>query len=290
MELNFVFVLPEDHTSPSGGNLYNHFLLRALRDEGLSFETTDLHEALNHAQRGAPGVYWVDSLYLSCLDELVMKRSPGQDIFFIVHHLPSLEPTRDEQVATLSEAQEQDILGQMTGFLVTSPFTKEVLVRRKLVSKPILVVPPALCLSPSGKKTEAAGFRGLMVSNLIRRKGILEFLEEPGRRLLRGDRFGIQVAGRFDIEPCYAEACLGIEVHSFRVAILATMNYRSMRFHPQEEEDLEYVGLYERHMRRRQDFGFAMGPGCSDIMITGLEETGYEVRSGKSIWIITSAV
>ncbi len=177
----------------------------------------------------------------------------------------------------------------MTGFLVTSPFTKDVLVRRKLVSKPILVVPPALCLSPSGKKTEAAGFRGLMVSNLIRRKGILEFLEEPGRRLLRGDRFGIKVAGRFDIEPCYAEACLGIEVHSFRVAILATMNYRSMRFHPQEEEDLEYVGLYERHMRRRQDFGFAMGPGCSDIVITGLEEMGYEVRSGKSICIITSA-
>lgn len=79
------------------------------------------------------------------------------------------------------------------------------------------------------------------------------------------------------------------EVHSFRVAILATLNYRSMRFHPQEEEDLEYVGLYERHMRRRQDFGFAMGPDCSDIMITRLEEMGYEVRSGKSIWIITSA-
>lgn len=210
MELNFVFVLPEDHASPSGGNLYNHFLLRALRDEGLSFETADLHEALNHAQRGAPGVYWVDSLYLSCIDELVMKRSPGQDIFFIVHHLPSLEPTRDEQVVTSSEAQEQDILAQMTGFLVTSHFTKEVLVRRKLVSKPILVVPPALCLSPSGKKTEAAGFRGLMVSNLIRRKGILEFLEELGRRLSRGDRFKIQVAGRFDIEPCYAEACVGI--------------------------------------------------------------------------------
>lgn len=76
---------------------------------------------------------------------------------------------------------------------------------------------------------------------------------------------------------------------SYRLPILATINYRSMHFQPQEEDDFEYIGLYERHMRRHQDFGFAMGPNCSDIMIAWLQDRGYEVRSGESIWIVTSA-
>lgn len=210
MEPNFVFVLPEDHTSPSGGNLYNRFLLQALGDEGLSLEVADFRQALNYARSDVQRTYWVDSLYLSSLEELLGKRSPGGDVFFIAHHLPSLEPTRDDHRSTVSAAEEQAILGQVTGFLVTSPFTKEVLVRRNLIDKPILVVPPALCISPSGRGTEATGFRGLMVSNLIHRKGILEFLEELGDRVLPDDGFEIRIVGRFDIEPPYAEACVRV--------------------------------------------------------------------------------
>jgi len=185
LEPNLVFILPEDHTSPSGGNLYNHFLLQALRKVGLFFKTVDFHQGLEHAQKGFPGVYWVDSLYVGSIEELLMSRSPEQDIFLIIHHLPSLEPTDNDHVVAVSAAEEQDILKRMTGFLVTSAFTKDTLLCRKLLDKPILVVPPALCIHPSGRKTEAVGFKGLMVSNLIKRKGILEFLENLGKRLLQ---------------------------------------------------------------------------------------------------------
>lgn len=78
------------------------------------------------------------------------------------------------------------------------------------------------------------------------------------------------------------------QLSSYHIPIYATLNFTSMLFEPQSEEDLEYIHLYEQHMRRRQDFGFAMGPDCSDRMITLLENMGYAISFGKSIWIIRS--
>lgn len=79
------------------------------------------------------------------------------------------------------------------------------------------------------------------------------------------------------------------ELCCFGIPIFATMNYRSMRFQPQQERDAAYIGVYERHMQRPRDVGCAVGRDCSDMMITCLEGMGYEVRSGSSTWIITSA-
>lgn len=208
MKGDLIFVLPEDHASPSGGNLYNQFLLQALREEGLSLSIADFDQSLEHAAKGLPGIFWVDSLYLSRVGRLLRNRLPRQDIFLIIHHLPSLGPAEDDAVIAARVAEEQGILRQATGFLVTSTFTRDILVSRKLLNRPILVVPPALCIAPFGRKTGTLGFRGLMVSNLIKRKGIREFLDELAKRLSQDDSFGIRIVGRFDIEPHYTEACL----------------------------------------------------------------------------------
>lgn len=93
----------------------------------------------------------------------------------------------------------------------------------------------------------------------------------------------------FDLISKVQLFALVTKLSSYRIPIYATMNYRSMFFEPQSEEDLAYIGLYEHHMRRRRDFGFAMGRDCSDLMITCLENMGYEVSSGKSMWMVTSA-
>jgi glycosyltransferase involved in cell wall biosynthesis len=54
-----------------------------------------------------------------------------------------------------------------------------------------------------------------MVGNLIRQKGVLEFLDCLGRRLKPGDLFTLRIAGRADIEPEYAARCLELlERHS----------------------------------------------------------------------------
>ena len=74
-----------------------------------------------------------------------------------------------------------------------------------------------------------------------------------------------------------------------RVPILTTLNYQSMVFEPEDQQDGKYVRHYQSHMRRLQDFGAAMGAGCSRHMITVLESLGGSVQQGKSVWKITSA-
>ncbi|MFP4082945.1 MAG: glycosyltransferase family 4 protein [Candidatus Aminicenantes bacterium] len=208
LERETVFVLLEDLSSPSGGNHYNHFLLQALKKEGLVFQTLNFDQALSHSQRNIPSVYWLDSLYLDRLEDFLGKKGPEQDVFLVIHDLPSFEPDLDSKEARAQKAKEKVILEAVTGFLLTSPLTKKMLEQRKITSQPVFDVPPALCLLPSGKKSPGHGFKGLMVSNLIKSKGILEFLENLIKRISESDQFEVQIVGRSDIEPDYAQACV----------------------------------------------------------------------------------
>jgi glycosyltransferase involved in cell wall biosynthesis len=76
------------------------------------------------------------------------------------------------------------------------------------------------------------------VSNLVRTKGVFEFLTRLGDRLAPGDEFRIRIAGRTDIEPAHAMACLrAIDTHvglRGRVEFLGPVSLRRMK------------GLYER--------------------------------------------
>lgn len=74
------------------------------------------------------------------------------------------------------------------------------------------------------------------------------------------------------------------------VSLLATLNYQSMNFAPQTSQDMEYIEMYNKHMKRQQHFGYAMGNECTQkITDVFLNELCYNVHLGKSDWIIDSS-
>ncbi|HEY2404828.1 MAG TPA: glycosyltransferase family 4 protein [Polyangiaceae bacterium] len=198
-----VFALPAHSEQVSGGNIYNHELLRAV-----AARTRQLSEPIEHVrariERGEPGFYFLDSLNLLDLLTLPPARS-GQRYGLIVHHLPSLEPDRDAGEDALD--RERAALARCDALLATSPFTSEILRLRGVDAKRILTVPPvALAGEPAQSINEPFTF--CLVSNLIPRKGIRELFEALDAQLDASDRFHLDLAGREDIDVDYARSCL----------------------------------------------------------------------------------
>jgi glycosyltransferase involved in cell wall biosynthesis len=61
---------------------------------------------------------------------------------------------------------------------------------------------------PKGPPVAPALFTGLIVSSLIRGKGVPDFLDALAREVRPDDGFVLRIAGRTDIEPGTAAACL----------------------------------------------------------------------------------
>jgi glycosyltransferase involved in cell wall biosynthesis len=116
---------------------------------------------------------------------------------------------------------EDSAFEQADGILVTSQFSKNEILKRGFVSKPILVVSPAPAVVARRKlnmetRVEPRSTRqisrhrmffGLMVSNLVRGKGVLEFLKKLERYLGPNLSFSLTIVGSNDLEPEYATAC-----------------------------------------------------------------------------------
>jgi len=209
-----VFVVPPGRP-PSGGDLYNRFFLEALKDEGFRFETAVWEDAGLDAPAGAEEV-WVDSLYIPRLAE-ALRDAPrrGPRIFLVVHSLPSEDPGLGPEAAGGLRTVEDLLFARVTGFLATGRPTAESIGRRVGPAKPILLVPPALCVRPTGKVRVPDTCTGLIVSSLIRGKGVPAFLEALAGRVRPQDAFRLRVAGRTDIEPGTAAECLAaVRAHS----------------------------------------------------------------------------
>lgn len=201
-----IFVLPPNSRQPTGGNIYNRFFLEALRNEGLSFEQISIEKAAPLIKRRGEASFWVDTLCLDSLREHLEEGIWKSEVYLIMHYLPSLMPHQSSQEKEKQKAKEQRVLDSLSGALVTSSYMRDILKKRKFKKK-ILLIPPALCVRPSGKKPYVSGFKGLMVSNLVEEKGVLEFLKELAKRIKESDRFHIDIVGRDDLDPTYAKAC-----------------------------------------------------------------------------------
>jgi glycosyltransferase involved in cell wall biosynthesis len=123
----------------------------------------------------------------------------------VVHHLPSLEPGLAPDDPSL--AVESKALPAFDAFLVTSPFTRDFLGRRGFAASQVLTIPPAPPAVARRARSLETPLGALVVANLIERKGILELLEALAPRLAPGDRFSMEIVGRGDIAPAYAERC-----------------------------------------------------------------------------------
>jgi glycosyltransferase involved in cell wall biosynthesis len=203
-----IIVVPESHALPSGGNIFNRLLARALKKKGAEVEALTAGPALSRMRRAVAGTWWVDSLCLAELDRFVALQDGKRKVYALIHSLPSLEPCLSAAVRRKRVVEEDRRLREVSGFLVTSPWTRTLLRKRGLGRRPVIVVPPAPAVFPGRRRASGRGFAGLMVNNLIRQKGVLEFLTCLGRGLKPGDLFTLRLAGRAEIEPVYARKCL----------------------------------------------------------------------------------
>lgn len=211
--MDLVFVLPDDPVSVSGGNLYNRFLLEALARKGIAPQALNVPEACLRLDRGSAGIYLVDSVLHARVPDLAARTAAGQKLLMVVHLLPSLDPTQPPQAA----ATEQERLKGIAGFVVTSDFAKSAVARRHDGRRPVFVVPPALVVVPTGRSLPLDNFRGLLVGNVIEVKGVLAFLRSLDSLLSEDDAFAIEILGRRDFEPDYADACRRLVADSPRL-------------------------------------------------------------------------
>lgn len=204
-----IIVVPRDHAKPSGGNIFNRLFVNALEETGFQVEALTPGPALSRMKKEEAGTWWVDSLCFNELDPFLALQGKKRRVYALIHSLPSLDPGLSRAERRREIGKERRQLSRVSGFLVTSRWTRALLRKRGLAQKPILVVPPAPAVVPGQRrKAPEGGFSGLMVSNLIRRKGVLKFLGCLDRRLRPSDRFSMRIVGRSDIEPDYARTCL----------------------------------------------------------------------------------
>lgn len=78
--------------------------------------------------------------------------------------------------------------------------------------------------------------------------------------------------------------------HENRLALLATLNYESMSYLPIDPADEQWIGLYEAHMQRQQEFGQALGPNCSAYLESCFARlSGEQLLRAPSRWQIEPA-
>jgi len=221
------FVLPQGSEAVSGGNLYNRRLLEALSPL-CELRTIDAGEWENQAQFADLTI--VDTLNLKEFSRVVQKRISGQKFVLLVHHLASLEP--DMPAENPSRALEREVLGAFDAYIVTSAFTASVL-RELGLSQPILIAEPPLRLGSFRDRDFVWPARALMASNLIPRKGVLEFLRSFASSVGPNCELSFDIVGRTDMEPAYSAACAEavakIASERCKLRLLGTVPHRDMR-------------------------------------------------------------
>jgi len=90
----------------------------------------------------------------------------------------------------------------------------------------------------------------------------------------------------FDLIPQDRFAAFASILSSSHKPLLATLNYESTKFRPEDRKDRDFIAQYESHMMRSRDIGPSMGPRCCARMNEILTALGYCVYAGKSTWKI----
>jgi glycosyltransferase involved in cell wall biosynthesis len=203
-----IFVLPGDRRARTGGNLYNRFLIAALRAEGMRVSTMTLEEALGHARSGRPARYWIDML-LMAVPRLRARSGPRSRCYLMVHYFPSLQWGLTPRARAQSRRSEDAAFAAADGFLVTSAFSGTQLAGRGVRGKPVMNVPPAPAVAPTRPPSPRASHecRVLMVANVTPGKGVLEFLRGLHEHLSQDSRFSLEIAGSLDADRAYAARC-----------------------------------------------------------------------------------
>ncbi len=251
MTRSVVFVLPDGAALPSGGNIYNAELARAVAllgaagvtgavENDVRVATETVHDWKIRVAAGEPGTYLVDTLLLRDAGALESRR-PGQHFVLIVHLLPSLVPGA---VSAAALDDERRALSLFDGFLTTSAFTAKHLVASGVDARRIVTVEPAsgrattqtpptdADRAPDRKPHLDGPLRAVMVGNLTPIKRVADFLEALDERAAVDDAFTLDVVGRSDIDVEHArravDGCRRSRALAGKVRFVGTVPYDEM--------------------------------------------------------------
>ncbi len=201
MAVSHCFVVPDTAGPISGGTLYNRELLRALAEHEFPVHELSLADARARLLNGAPGFYWLDTLYLHAFPELQALNRSRRPLGLLTHYLPSLIDGAAPAQGELSALQ------NAAAFIVPSAFMAWLLAERGVASHRCLLVEPGRFASAPVRPLPAPPLAAALVANLLPSKGVLPFLQALALALTPADRFELTIAGSDHVEPEYAREC-----------------------------------------------------------------------------------
>ena len=136
----------------------------------------------------------------------------------ITHHLTSLFPPKGISSETYFKTIEQVHIRRFDGFLATSDFTRNYLVRNGIPREKIYVCPPGIEPLTIEAKSSGQVFRAIIVANVIERKGILPFLKALAKEMDESDLFQLTICGSLEMDLAYAEQCLSVIKENVQLA------------------------------------------------------------------------
>jgi glycosyltransferase involved in cell wall biosynthesis len=203
--MNYLFLVPEPSDFVSGGNVYNQQLMQALRSLGVSWERAESGEMIWQVQ---PQVALLDTLYLEEFPWEKWEKKPVGKLGIIFHHLDCLELPFASAAQRKAFEPVRRYFEAVDFILLTSDFSRRFFVEMGFDEKKLLVIPPANDLKAAAEAPPPGPLRGLMVANLIPRKGVRPFLAALIRQGQPEDDFLLHIAGDDRLDPGYARQCV----------------------------------------------------------------------------------
>jgi glycosyltransferase involved in cell wall biosynthesis len=213
-------VLPGSLDRPTGGTIYDRRIVEGLRARGATVtvhalpdrfplpEAADLQTAADlFAALADDALVVVDGLAFGALPEIVTAHADRLRLVALVHHPLAMETGLEPNAAELLRAQETIALRAARRIIVTSPATRESLVRDYAVPPNAChVVPPGTDPAPAalGSGGAQGGVALLTVGSLIPRKGHDILIEALAR--LTDRSWHLTLAGADDHRPATAQA------------------------------------------------------------------------------------
>jgi glycosyltransferase involved in cell wall biosynthesis len=183
--MQYIFFLPKIHQMQTGGNIYNrHMITQLMKSEKVHrvvvdnpFRSDHLNEDLKYLLADRGNIIIIDSLLATNTDLLQSLDDINRFAlkYLMVHFLNILD-SREKKTTRIEE--ENKHLECFDGFITTSHYSKEMLVKNGIPEKDVVTVKPGI-LIPEGlaEKTLNNPLQLLTVSSLLPGKGLIQMLE-----------------------------------------------------------------------------------------------------------------
>jgi glycosyltransferase involved in cell wall biosynthesis len=205
--MRLLFVTPALDGPLTGSMLYNRELTQGLARDGVTFRHCPIQHAAQLLARATPDILWIDGLYLAEVPELCRRAGTNTRVGILLHDLPALLQNSEPQSLAELSPSEQAALLHVDVVLVPSTTLRDLLLRLAPELQ-IACVAPGIDTAAVAQRRPRDRNSALMICNVTENKGVRVFLEQLAQQVAASDRFRLLIAGRLDVEPAYARACV----------------------------------------------------------------------------------